>query len=87
MNKLTKVLKPGGHLSHILNNDADKADIQALQRESEAESDGISASMTLVKPNGAQLREVFELVAAGKVKLEVAKVGAMFGRSVRVCMW
>jgi hypothetical protein len=36
---------------------------------------GPSASLTLVKPNGAQLQEVFELIAAGKVKLEVAKVG------------
>jgi hypothetical protein len=31
--------------------------------------------MTLVKPNGAQLAEIFELIAADKVKLEVAKVG------------
>ena len=36
---------------------------------------GPTASLTLVAPNGAQLQEVFELIAAGKVKLEVAQVG------------
>lgn len=34
----------------------------------------MSASMTLAKPDGAQLQEIFERVAAGKAKLEVSKV-------------
>lgn len=69
--KLTKVLKPSGHLSHIMNHGTDRDALQKLQ-----DGEGPSASLTLVKPNGAQLAEIFELIAAGKVKLEVAKVSA-----------
>jgi hypothetical protein len=52
---------------------------------------GPSATMTLVKPNGAQLQEVFELIAAGKVMLEVAKVRWWLMRAnpecVYICVW
>lgn len=34
-----------------------------------------SAFHVIVAPNGPHLQEVFGLMAAGKVKLEVAKVG------------
>jgi NADPH:quinone reductase-like Zn-dependent oxidoreductase len=84
VNKLATVLKPGGHLSHIMNNASDKADIQRLQQQHEQQQqdggvEGPSASITLVQPNGSQLAEVFELIAAGKVKLEVAKVSKHWG--------
>lgn len=52
--------------------DTDREALDKLQQEG---SGGPSASLTLVKPNGAQLAEIFELIAADKVKLEVAKVG------------
>jgi NADPH:quinone reductase-like Zn-dependent oxidoreductase len=84
VNKLATVLKPDGHLSHIMNNASDKADIQGLQQQHKQQQqdggvEGPSASITLVQPNGAQLAEVFELIAARKVKLEVAKVGTHWG--------
>jgi hypothetical protein len=70
IDKLAKVLKPGGHLSHIMNHGTDQAAMQKLQA-----SGAATASTTLVKPDGVQLQEIFELIAAGKVRLEVAKVG------------
>ena len=63
-------MKPGGHLSHIANSGSDQGALKKLQESQE----GPSASMTFVRPNGAQLQEILELMAAGKVKLEVAKV-------------
>ena len=69
--KCVQVLKPGGHLSHIMNKGTDQEALTQLQEA----GGGPTASLTLVTPNGAQLEEVFELIAAGKVKLEVAKVG------------
>jgi hypothetical protein len=69
LEKKATVLKPSGHLSHIMNHGTDSEGLRKLQA-----GGGPSASMTLVKPNGAQLQEIFELIAAGKVKLEVAKV-------------
>lgn len=71
VDKCVKVLKPSGHLSHIMNHGTDKEALAKLQQEG---AGGPSASLTLVKPNGAQLSELFELIAADKVKLEVAKV-------------
>jgi hypothetical protein len=69
------VLKATGHISHIQNLGSDKDAIQAMaQRHKQGQSQQ-SASHTLVAPNGAQLEEVLGLMAAGKVKLEVAKVG------------
>lgn len=69
LEKKATVLKSTGHLSHIMNKGTDREGLQKLK-----EGGGPSASMTLVKPNGAQLQEIFELIVAGKVKLEVAKV-------------
>jgi NADPH:quinone reductase-like Zn-dependent oxidoreductase len=69
--KCARVLKPSGHLSHIMNHGTDQ---DALNKLKEGGA-GPSASLTFVKPNGAQLQEMFELIAAGKVKLEVAQVG------------
>lgn len=69
--KCVQVLKPGGHLSHIMNQGTDQEALGKLQEG----GGGPTASLTLVAPNGAQLQEVFELIAAGKVKLEVAQVG------------
>lgn len=74
LDKLAKVLKPGGHLSHIMNHGTDQAAMQKLQA-----SGAVTVSTTLVKPDGVQLQEIFELIAAGKVKLEVAKVGFLGG--------
>lgn len=62
--------------------DTDREALDKLQQEG---SGGPSASLTLVKPNGAQLAEIFELIAADKVKLEVAKVGVCV--SVGVWVW
>lgn len=73
ISKLLKVLKPTGHLSHIVNNNADREEVQRLQQQ----PGGPSASMTLVKPDGPQLREVFDLIAAGKVRLHVAQVSKL----------
>lgn len=73
--KCLSVLKPDGHLSHIQNLGSDKDRIQAM---AQAHSEGKSqqnAFHVLVAPNGPQLEEVFGLIAACKVKLEVAKVG------------
>lgn len=53
-----------------MNHGTDQAAMQKLQA-----SGAATASTTLVKPDGVQLQEIFELIAAGKVKLEVAKVG------------
>lgn len=72
--KCVSVLKATGHISHIQNLGSDKDAIQAMaQRHKQGQSQQ-SASHTLVAPNGAQLEEVLGLMAAGKVKLEVAKV-------------
>jgi len=75
--KCAGVLKPSGHLSHIMNHGTDQEALKQVQQ-----GGGPSACTILVKPNGAQLQEVLELLAAGKVKLEVAKVSLV---SLRRC--
>lgn len=75
ISKCMTVLKPNGHLSHIQNLGSDKDRVQAMaQAHAEGKSQQ-SAFHVLVAPNGPQLEEVYGLMAAGKVKLEVAKVG------------
>jgi hypothetical protein len=71
------VLKATGHISHIQNLGSDKDAIQAMAQRHKVGQSQQNASHTLVAPNGAQLEEVLGLLAAGKVKLEVAKVGAL----------
>eukprot|EP00879_Flechtneria_rotunda_P018308 GHRR01019205.1.p1 GENE.GHRR01019205.1~~GHRR01019205.1.p1 ORF type:complete len:277 (+),score=98.31 GHRR01019205.1:688-1518(+) len=73
VDKSISVLKPSGHYSHIGNAATNKDVIKKLQ-DQHKQGKGPSTSNTLVQPNGAQLAEIFELIAAGKVKLEVAKV-------------
>lgn len=72
--KCVQVLKPTGHLSHIMNHGTDREAIEDMKK-AHAEGQGPGVSFTLVQPNGHQLSEVLELIAAGQVKLEVAKVG------------
>jgi NADPH:quinone reductase-like Zn-dependent oxidoreductase len=73
MAKIKSVLKPSGHYSHIMNSGSDSAALQELQA-AHKEGKGPSGSFTLVKPNGKQLQQLFELMQAGQLKLEVAKV-------------
>lgn len=72
--KCVSVLKPTGHLSHIQNLGSDKDAIQAMAQKHADGTSQQNASHTIVAPNGAQLEEVLNLMAAGKVKLEVAQV-------------
>eukprot|EP00878_Enallax_costatus_P005695 GHUV01005972.1.p1 GENE.GHUV01005972.1~~GHUV01005972.1.p1 ORF type:complete len:104 (+),score=21.94 GHUV01005972.1:121-432(+) len=47
---------------------------RAEGQDQHAQGTGPLVTLTLVKPDGKQLREILELIAAGKVKQEVAKV-------------
>ncbi|WIA42334.1 hypothetical protein OEZ86_008346 [Tetradesmus obliquus] len=73
LDKCLSVLKPTGHYSHIQNLGTDPAVVQRLRQQHEA-GKGPSISHIFVTPNGAQLEHVLQLMADGKVKLEVAKV-------------
>lgn len=67
------VLKPTGHYSHIANHGTDQEALTQLQAAHE-QGHGPGVSITRVKPNGAQLNDLFELMASDKLKLEVAKL-------------
>ncbi|KIZ04982.1 putative Quinone-oxidoreductase [Monoraphidium neglectum] len=71
LQKLLSVTKPTGHYSHILNGGTDNVALDAAKAAHKA-SKGPAVGNTLVQPNGAQLQEIANLIAAGKVKLEVA---------------
>lgn len=71
LQKLLSVTKPNGHLSHIMNAGTDQEVLAAANKRHE-EGKGPSVGTILVQPNGEQLQEIAELIAAGKVKLEVA---------------
>lgn len=71
LQKLLSVTKPSGHLSHIHNAGSDDAVLDAA-KEAHAAGKGPSVGTLLVTPNGQQLQEIADLIAAGKVKLEVA---------------
>jgi NADPH:quinone reductase-like Zn-dependent oxidoreductase len=73
LDKCLSVLKPGGHYSHIQNLGTDPDVMQWLRQQHEA-GKGPGVSHIFVTPNAGQLGEVLQMMAAGKVKLEVAKV-------------
>jgi NADPH:quinone reductase-like Zn-dependent oxidoreductase len=73
MAKISSVLKPSGHYSHIMNAGSNAPAIQQMQA-AHKEGKGPGASFTLVKPNGKQLQQLFALWEAGQLKLEVAQV-------------
>lgn len=75
MAKALSVIKPTGCYSHIANAGTDRAALQRLQ-DAAAAGKGPRASLTLVTPNGGQLAELLALVAAGQLRLEVARVSA-----------
>ncbi|GAB4822686.1 hypothetical protein N2152v2_009732 [Parachlorella kessleri] len=72
LSKTLSVLKPSGHYACIMNTDTDPALLEAARKEHEA-GKGPSVGTTLVQPNGEQLQQVADLIAAGKVKLTVAQ--------------
>lgn len=71
LQKLLSVTKPSGHLSHIMNAGSDNDIIEGAKKAHE-EGKGPGVGTILVTPNGGQLQEIADLVAAGKVKLTVA---------------
>ncbi|KIZ04980.1 putative quinone-oxidoreductase, chloroplastic [Monoraphidium neglectum] len=71
LQKLLSVTKPTGFFSHIHNAGTDNEVLDAAKA-AHAAGKGPAVAATLVQPNGAQLQEIADLVAAGKVKLEVA---------------
>jgi hypothetical protein len=78
LDKCLSVLKPTGHYSHIQNLGTDPAVMQRLRQQHQA-GKGPGLSHIFVTPNGAQLGQVLQLMADGKLKLEVAKVGVVNG--------
>lgn len=70
LQKLLAVVKTSGHLSHIMNAGTDAALLEAA-KEAHAAGKGPDVGTVLVTPNGEQLQEISDLIAAGKVKLEV----------------
>jgi hypothetical protein len=76
LDKCLSVLKPSGHYSHIQNLGTDPAVMQRLRQQHEA-GKGPSVSHTFVTHNGGQLGQVLQMMADGKVKLEVAKVSRL----------
>jgi NADPH:quinone reductase-like Zn-dependent oxidoreductase len=67
-----KVLKPSGHLSHIMNKNTDQELLQQVEADHKA-GKGPGLTTVLVKPNGHQLGEVAQLIEQGKVKPVVSK--------------
>jgi NADPH:quinone reductase-like Zn-dependent oxidoreductase len=77
-----KVLKPAGHLSHIMNKNTNQDKLKQVEADHKA-GNGPGLTVVLVKPNGQQLQEVAQLMEQGKVKLVVCKVHVGQGRGVR----
>eukprot|EP00882_Tetradesmus_deserticola_P003189 GHRQ01003380.1.p1 GENE.GHRQ01003380.1~~GHRQ01003380.1.p1 ORF type:complete len:233 (+),score=88.23 GHRQ01003380.1:312-1010(+) len=73
LGKITSVLKSSGHYSHIMNTGSNPPLLEQMQA-AHKEGKGPGASLTLVKPNGRQLEQLFVMWEAGQVKLEVAQV-------------
>eukprot|EP00878_Enallax_costatus_P002373 GHUV01002549.1.p1 GENE.GHUV01002549.1~~GHUV01002549.1.p1 ORF type:complete len:321 (+),score=63.83 GHUV01002549.1:653-1615(+) len=71
--KCLSVTKPDGQYSHIQNLGTQHNVLEQLQ-EQHKQGNGPGVTLIFVRPNGKQLTEIYRLMDAGKVKLEVAKV-------------
>jgi NADPH:quinone reductase-like Zn-dependent oxidoreductase len=76
LDKCLSVLKPTGHYAHIQNLGTQPAVMQRLRQQHDA-GQGPGVSHIFVTPNGQQLGQVLQMMVAGKVTLEVAKVRPM----------
>eukprot|EP00877_Chromochloris_zofingiensis_P015014 jgi/Chrzof1/9767/Cz04g15020.t1 len=71
--KAVSVLKPTGCYSHIVHPGTDN-ELLGQMKEKHAKGEGVSVVSTFVHPNGSQLQELADLMAANKVKLVVHQV-------------